>query len=207
MPAHFLDDLARRDHACALALYAVNGDAGRGVGDPVHEEVTEGRRRQYETALKAGQAWALTLQRTGGGYHSCGDLAAWVLYRLGCRDERLVNRTDDGGIRAWQPGRNVAAINGSRYYTKAGRGAVPDRGDILFLLKNGGHLAVLIEWDDAGGTVTSADYGQPYGRKRVRKLRQDGRGGWTLDGSALDGWLDLGAVEMGAEPDLSGVAS
>ena len=24
-------------------------------------------------------------------YSSCGDLAAWMLYRLGCRDERLVN--------------------------------------------------------------------------------------------------------------------
>ena len=205
MPAQFLDDLQRRDHAIALALYAVNGERGRDVGDPVHEEVTEGRRRQYETALKAGQAWALELQRRGGGYHSCGDLVAWVLYRLGCRDERLVNRTADEGKTPWQPVRNVTNITGSPHYHKAGHGAVPERGDVLFILKGSGHLAVLVEWDEAGGTVTSADYGQPYGRKRVRKLRSDGRGGWTLDGSALDGWLDLSAIEMGAEPNLSGV--
>lgn len=203
MPAHFLDDLARRDNACALALYAVNGDKGRDVGDPVHEEVTEGRRKQWEDARKAGARWAVDMR---AGYHSCGDLVAWVLTRLGCRDEALVNRTDDGGVRAWQPGRNVTNITGSRFYIRAGAGRVPERGDALFILKNGGHLAILLEWDEAGGTVTSADYGQPYGRKRVRKLRPDGRGGWTLDGSALDGWLDLGAVEMGAEPDLSGVA-
>ena len=118
LAGHFLDDLARaerRNQACALALYAVNGDAGRNVGDLIHEQVTEGRRRQWEDARKAGAAWALAMK---AGYHSCGDLVAWMLTRLGCRDEALVNRTDDGGIRAWQPGRNVTNITGSRFYRR-----------------------------------------------------------------------------------------
>jgi hypothetical protein len=65
LAGHFLDDLARaerRNQACALALYAVNGDAGRNVGDLIHEQVTEGRRRQWEEARKAGAAWALAMK-------------------------------------------------------------------------------------------------------------------------------------------------
>lgn len=201
MPAHFLDDLARRDNACALALYAVNGDKGRDVGDPVHEEVTEGRYRQWVDARARKQPWAMSMV-----YSSCGDLVAWVLYRLGCRDERLVNRTADEGQTPWMPVRNVTNITGSPHYHKAGRGAVPERGDILFTLKSGGHLAVLLEWNEAAGTLTSCDYGQPCGRKRTRAIKPDGRGGWLVDGVRLDGWLDLGAIEIGAEPDLSGVA-
>jgi hypothetical protein len=199
LAAHFLDDLQRRDMACALAMYAVNGDAGRHVGDPIHEQVTEGRRKQWEDARKAGAAWALKMT---SGYHSCGDLVAWVLTRLGCRDEALVNRTDDGGIRAWQPGRNVSNITGSRHYRRAKDGGTPQPGDALFILKNGGHLAILLGWDAEGRTVTTADYGQPYGRKRVRQLGGSA-GRWTLDGSVLDGWLDLDAVEFTAAPDLT----
>ena len=202
LAGHFLDDLARaerRNQACALALYAVNGDAGRNVGDLIHEQVTEGRRRQWEEARKAGAAWALAMK---AGYQSCGDLVAWMLTRLGCRDEALVNRTDDGGIRAWQPGRNVTNITGSRFYRRAKGGGTPWPGDPMFLLHGGGHLDILLGWDETGRTVTVAAYGQPYGRKRVRQLGgSDGR--WTLDGSVLDGWLDLDAVEFTAEPDLT----
>lgn len=201
LAGHFLDDLQRRDNACALALYAVDGDRGRDVGDPVHEEVTEGRRRQWEEARKAGAAWALAMT---AGYHSCGDLVAWMLYRLGCRDESLVNRSADGGIRAWQPGRNVSNITGSRHYRRARDGGTPQPGDVLFLLKAGGHLDVLLEWDEAGRTVTVAAYGQPYGRKKTRALRRTATG-WTLDGSVLDGWLDLDAVPIDAAPDMMGV--
>lgn len=203
MAGHFLDDVQRRENAVRLVLFAVNGAQGRGLGDPVHEEITEGRRKQWEDARRAGAAWALAMR---AGYHSCGDLVAWVLARLGCRDESVVNRTDDGGIKAWQPGKNVTNITGAKAYRKAKEGGpTPQPGDALFLLDNGGHLAVLIQWNDQAGLVVTADYGQPYGARRVRKLTKAG-GRWRLDGRELDGWLDLDAVAFEGPVDLSGVA-
>ncbi len=199
--AHFLDDLQRRELACRLARYGVGGARGRSVGDPVHEEVTEGRRRQYEIALQAGQEWARRMQSAGGGYHSCGDLAHWMLYRLGCRDERLVNRTADEGAADWMPVRNITNITGSSAYRKARNGDVPKPGDILFLMDRGGHLAVLLDWDAERGEVDTADYGQPYGCVRIRTLAPSG-GGWLLGGRPLDGWLDLDRVEWSAAPTL-----
>ena len=197
--AHFIDDLKRREYAVALARYAVNGHHGRGVGDPIHEEVTEGRRKQYEDAMRAGAEWAKKMVP----YQSCGDLIAWLLYRLGCRNERLVNRTADEGAVAWAPVKNVTNITGASGYRKAKGGAVPQPGDALFLLQHGGHLAVLLEWDEARRVAVSADYGQPYGRLRERAIGPV-HGGWTLGGVALDGWLDLDSVEWSASPDLTG---
>jgi hypothetical protein len=202
MAAHFLDDLKRREHAVALATHAVNGTLGRSVGDPVHEEVTEGRRRQWEVALRAGAAWARSMS---AGYYSCGDLAAWMLWRLGCRDESLVNRTNDGGVRAWVPGRNLTVIASSRAFTAGRPPTVPQPGDILFLNQNGGHVCVLLEWDAASGLCITADYGQPYGRRRSRRIGQRA-GAWTLDGVTLRGWLDLDGVRFTAPVNLDGVA-
>ncbi len=198
LAAHFLDDLQRRQHAVALALYAVGPRSGR-AGHPVHEEVTEGRYTQWRRARDAGQAWALRMV-----YSSCGDLVAWLLWRLGCRDESLVNRTGDDGVRDWIPGRNVSAVVGHRAYRRASGEDVPQPGDALFLQRNGGHLAILIEWDAAAGRVVSADYGQPEGLERVSKLERRG-GRWYLDGSELEGWLDLDRVTFDGPLDLSGV--
>ena len=201
MPAHFLDDLTRRDTAIRLATYAVNGDKGRDRGDPVHEEVTEGRYAQWVDAKARKAPWAV-----GMVYSSCGDLVAWMLYRLGCRDERLVNRTADEGQTPWMPGRNVTNIVSHRAYCKAGRGAEPQPGDVLYELRPaGGHLDVLESWDAAAGVAWVLAYGQPGGRRRRRSIRPDGRGGWLVDGVTLDGWLDLDGVAWAAEPDLSGV--
>ena len=50
----------------------------------------------------------------------------------------------------------------------------------------------------------TADYGQPEGARRVRKIRkQNGR--WLLDGAQLGGWLDLGAVTFDGPLNLDGV--
>lgn len=195
--AHFLDDLQRRELACRLARYGVGGARGRSVGDPVHEEITEGRRRQYEVALKAGQEWARRMQSNGGGYHSCGDLAHWVLYRLGAR-EPLTNRTADEGQTPWMPARNITNITANKAYRKARGSEKPKPGDILFV-RGPEHLAVLLEWGD--GLVVTADYGQPYGALRERKATPSG-GSWVIGGRLFDGWLDLDRVEWSAAPTL-----
>lgn len=199
MIGHFLDDVQRRENAVRLALYAVGHETGRRSGDPVHEEVTEGRYTQWKKAREAGLLWAARMV-----YSSCGDLVAWLLWRLGCRDESLVNRTGDDGQRAWIPGHNVSMVVGHRAYRRASSGGTPQPGDALFLRRGDGHLAVLIEWNEMDGVVVSADYGQPEGRRRVSKLVQRS-GRWYLDGSELDGWLDLDAVTFEGPLDLSGV--
>ena len=201
LTGHFIDDVQRRDNAVALALYAVNAPVGRHMGDPVHEEVTEGRYAQWRRARDAGQEWAKRMV-----YSSCGDLAAWMLYRLGCRDERLVNRTADEGVKDWIPGRNVSAITSHAAYRRAtGTDAAPQPGDVMFLmLPPDGHISILCEWDEANAIAITADYGQPEGARRIRKIRKQG-GRWTLDGAQIGGWLDLDRVAFDGPLNLDGV--
>ena len=92
-----------RHAAVSIARWAVDNERGRSTGDPVHEWVTEGRRKQYEDALRRRAQWALDMP---AGYSSCGDLPHFVAMLLGCRDEIVVNRGDDGGLVGWAVGRN-----------------------------------------------------------------------------------------------------
>lgn len=185
--------LRRRDLALALAAYAVNDGQGRDVGDPVHELVTEGRT-------------LANMQRRAKGspevaYSSCTDLATWVLASMGCVDESLINRSDDGGRIPWQIGASLPRLVHAPSYQPASGGGAPAPADILFLTDKGGHVCVLRVWDELAGVVTSDDYGQPYGRRRHRTLRRQG-GVWTLDGRPLGGWIDLDQVPLGGPARL-----
>jgi len=204
---YHLDEEELRSVAVKLALYAVNDDKGRDVGDPVHEEVTEGRTKEWEVAKRQGLSWALKMI-----YSSCGDLAAWLLWRLGCRDDNLMNRTNDDGIRNWIPGRNTTAITGSKLFIRGTTRSAyqPQPGDILFTMNAGGHIAIVLDWDPVRKLVTTADYGQPYGRKRVRELSQQ-NGLWYIKGktdtkaSHILGWINIASVPFVAEPDYTGI--
>jgi hypothetical protein len=148
-----------RAAAVSLATLAVDGENGRRVGDPIHEWVTEGRRQEYEWAVRNGSKWALNMEP----YSSCGDLAHWLLTMLGCRDESVVNRTDDGGVMDWMPGPNISRLVGSKFYTKGHR-VNPMLGDIIHV-SSPHHVAVLIEKKSEDKWFT-ADYGQPYGQRK-----------------------------------------
>lgn len=200
LAGHFLDTLDRRRVAVALATWAATDEQGRPrkLGDPVHEAVTEGRRSQYEAALKAGQEWARKLP----GYFSCGDLAHWLLARLGVRDERLVNRNDDGGQIPWRAAENLLRIQRHPAFVAAGGGKVPQPGDVMHILQHGGHVCVLLEWDTARGVAITADYGQPYGACKMRGFLPTASGGWLLAGAPLTGWLDLDALEYAAAVEV-----
>lgn len=190
---HFLDDLQRRELACRLARHGVNGEHGRAVGDPVHEEITQGRMRQWEEAMKAGAGWAQKMV-----YSSCGDLVHWVLWRLGVRSPSPNRDVPEDNLR-WTVGANLARLNGAAAWRAAGGGREPQPGDMLHLDQHDGHVCVLLEWGDV---VVTADYGQPYGRLRRRDRTADGGGGWRLNGKRLTGWLDLDHCEIGAAPTL-----
>ena len=140
-----------RHAAIAIAYNACRDGRGhnRAGGDPVHEHVTEGRRTQWEQARARGAAWA---QR--GTYSSCGDLAHYMLYALGCRDSRYVNRDELAG---WRVGANISMLCSSPWFLSDG---APKVGDILYVT-GPEHVCVLLSRVSDDKWIT-ADYGQPY---------------------------------------------
>lgn len=179
-----------RRAAVALANYAVDGKHGRHPPDPIHSWVTEGRREQYEQALAAGAPWAVNMSKLGG-YSSCGDLAHWLLFCLGCRDERVVNRGDDGGAKPWFPGPNISRLKGSKWYVHASENGMPADGDVLHVAPPH-HVCVLLQQVSPMQWV-SADYGQPHGELEVCQLR-DVSQGLHVRGRLLKGWVSLGLL-------------
>lgn len=177
-----------RAAAVALARFAVNAPTGRTVGDPVHEWVTEGRRKQYEDALAAGAEWAVKMA-PHGGYSSCGDEAQWLLMCLGVRDERYVNRSGDGGVHPWVSGVNIARLCALPAYVKASAGQAPRPGDITHVT-NADHVAVSESFRPDLGSASSCDYGQPHAAYRERAVVQRGAT-WIVGGRVLAGWVDI----------------
>ena len=177
-----------RAAAVALGRYAVDDGRGRAVGDPVHEQITEGRRLQYERALAAGAEWA---RKMPAGYSSCGDLAHWLLLCLGVRNETTLNRGDDGGVHPWLAGPNMSRLVRSPWYVPASERGMPDDGDILHVAAPD-HVSVLLEQVSPDQWLT-ADYGQPDGRQRVCQVR-DVSQGIMVRGRVLQGWVSLGLL-------------
>jgi N-acetyl-anhydromuramyl-L-alanine amidase AmpD len=146
-----------RTAARSLLELAVNGAAGRNEDDPFYQRVTEGR----------------DVGAMRSKYSSCGDLAHWLLYRLGVRCS-FVNRKEHRG---WTSGVNVSSLAFSPAATTPA-----DRtfgaGDILIVWNQakGTDAHVLVAIEHTGDSLTSADYGQPGGALKRRMLsRRAGR--------------------------------
>lgn len=190
--APFPDETSLRTRAVALAFEAVNGDAGRVRGDPVFEEVTEGR-----------YWWP--------GYQGCGDLPHWVLNHLGFRDEQIMNRDDDHGVVPWRVGANLSRLvyrtkSAFVWATKGPRRPKP--GDVLYVVPPE-HVCVLESLDEANGTITVLEYGEwdakkakPAARRAVHAFRNR-RGTLFVGTRVLRGWVDLaklpGLIEQSTE--------
>lgn len=185
----YLDDDEIGAAAVALALFAVDGSKGRRVGDPIHEWITEGRRKQYEVALAAGASWAKNMVP----YQSCGDHAHWLLFCLGCRNERYVNRSTDGGDHPWVASINIARLVSLPAYMDARVHPDVPPGSILHLATPD-HVGVLAALDEDKGIATTCDYGGPYGAKHERAIVRRGST-LLLGGRALLGWIDLAMIE------------
>lgn len=180
-----------RAAAVALILFAVNGPLGRKPGDPVHEWVTEGRRKHFEDALRRKEPWAVAMK---AGYHSCGDHAHFLLMCLGVRDERYLNRGHDGGIKPWLASVNLTRLQELPAYRRvsAGQPANVQPGDILHVSAPD-HVMGLVELDEDAGTITTGDYGMPHGQLVTRKFSR--RGGQVFIGDrVLRGFVDISAV-------------
>lgn len=128
---------ALRIAAVALAVHACGGEKGRSKDDPVYAEVTEWR---DVGAMRAR-------------YSSCGDLAHWMLYRLGCRAP-WVNRKDMP--MGWRVGQNVSLLT-SHGELPGGDDWDPEPGDILVIWNSpNGYDAHVCVWL-GGGEI--ANYG------------------------------------------------
>lgn len=147
-----------RAFATELIQYACGQlSGGRSESDAVYQAVTEGR--------DVGKQ-----QKT---YSSCGDLAHWLLFRMGCRS-RFINRKEHLG---WKVGANVSALAFCHLAETASEGDIYAAGDILVIWNKpkatDAHVMVVL--DHSGAKLVSGEYGQPGGAVREHSL---GRPGW-----------------------------
>jgi hypothetical protein len=139
-----------RDLATLLLRYAVAH--GGSCKDPVYASITEGR----DPGLPSNR------------YSSCGDLAHWLLMRLGVRSA-LVNRKEHLG---WAVGMNVARLAYAPMARDSSNGDVYAPGDILVIWSKpdatNAHVQCVLEHERASATsgngrLLAAEAGQSHG--------------------------------------------
>lgn len=166
-----------RELASELVMRACNAGHGRSERDPVYQAVTEGRDRPpYPNT-----------------YSSCGDLAHWMLFRLGVRLP-LVNRAEHLGFTygvnvsrlAFDPLAIVEPNTSARF-------AAGDIG-IIWSKHDGTDAHVFVFLDDQQPTALFvAEYGQPGGRVNTRRAGY-ARNGLSIGGRRLMRVLRLNEV-------------
>lgn len=178
-------ELARRA-SVAIARFAVDADGPgyRKLGDPIFEMITEGRAH-------------------APGYYSCGDLGAFTAFAVGCRDERIINRSTDGGDLPWAVGQNLGhLVFGSGTLFDHTPGDVPPLGAILYVTSPE-HVCILESWQPEIGLCTTLDYGQfdrkigVCGQRKQKSLARVGKE-WIVGGRVLKGFLDVALLPLDA---------
>ena len=185
----------------ALASYACQDEAGAWQGDAIFEEVTEGRQHQTDLQRKKDPKAA--------AYSACTDLFSWCAEALGCTDEQIVNRNDDGGRRPWVTGGGPTFIQNAPGYVYASRavraGQLPGVGAALVLL-DPWHVAILAELDLERGVCVVYEYGQfgtaPHtqlgaacGQKHTHAAKIMGTQ-LVIKGRVVGGWLPVEALPL-----------
>jgi len=125
---------------------------GRSENDAVYRQVTEGR------DVGAAQK----------NYSSCGDLAHWLLFRMGCRS-LFVNRKEHLG---WRTGMNVSALAFCKLAEEPASDDAYAAGDVLIIWSKAdatdAHVMVVLE--HRAPKLVAAEYGQPGGAVREHLL-------------------------------------
>lgn len=131
--------------AVALCEHACGYAEGRNKTDPVYIEVTEHRDGPRPIDRKS--------------YSSCGDLAWWLLFRLGLR-KPWMNRAANG---TYNIGMNVADLTGSPVTRHAMAGYSPDPGDIVEVWNlpstSDAHVTVILGPGPTADQIRTANYG------------------------------------------------
>ena len=197
------DDIALA--VCALAHYACDGDTGRIQGDSIFEEVTECRQTNTDKQ-RLTDPHAVP-------YSACTDLFSWCAEHLGCEDEAIVNRNDDGGRKDWVTGGGPRFIQSAPGYVQAPRalasGQLPACGAWLVLL-DPWHVCLLESLDLELGSCVVYEYGQfntktgkAYGRRNTHPVKRMGNQ-LVVKGRVVGGWLpseSLPLTKPGLMPD------
>lgn len=130
-------------------------------------------------------------------YSSCGDLAHWLLFRLGCR-QPWINRREHQG---WRRGLNVSLLAftapSSVRRTEPRPGSPLDTGDVLIVWGRAdgtdAHVAVVYEFTASPFRLVVAEFGQPGGHVKERALTaRDGE--LYIGQRQLQRWLPLHLV-------------
>lgn len=177
-----------RQYAVDFLNRATNGAKGVGRGSAPYERVTEGR-------------------HVLANYSGCGDLANALLYALGMRDSRYVNRKENG---AYRIGFNVAVLDSlarqlrdyaKQPLTRADVAALQP-GDITIVWNrvdtSDAHVAVVrAAPDEALAELLTADYGQGApldGKQCAREVRRTVNGDPLLGSRRLQRIISLDAA-------------
>ncbi len=167
--------------------------------------------------LKRGNYMSVVEDRNWQGYSSCADLAHWLLYRIGCRQE-WINRQEhsagDLGKDGWDVAANVSRLafsapNSVRRTPLPGIVASP--GDIFIQWNradgNDAHVFLASRETRLPGVLLVSEYGQPGGHTRDRTVAA--RDGFLFCGQRkVQRWLPLhlcvqDAAERGLLEDVS----
>ena len=144
--------------AAELVEYACGGADGRPESDLVYQAVTEWR--DFGASQRS--------------YSSCGDLAHWLLFRLGVRLPFL-NRAEHLG---WTSGANVSRLafaNVAEFDPRPDARFLPGDIGIVWSKREGtdAHVFVILE-DAQPSALLVAEYGQPGGHVRARAIGYEG---------------------------------
>lgn len=144
----FSDEAARTFAEELLSYACARWTGGRNENDPVYAEVSEGR----------------DVGAMQNRYSSCGDLAHWLLFRMGCRSA-FINRKEHLG---WRVGENISKLVSSSVAEIASPTDRYAAGDVLVIWgkpdATDAHVMVVLSHDSS--KLTSAEYGQPGGAYR-----------------------------------------
>lgn len=126
----------------------------------------------------------------GAGYSSCADLAHWLYFRLGVR-ERWVNRDEHLD---WVMGANVSKLAWSCPQARKYDGELLEPGDVIIVWSRPGDEHVICVIESHGDILYTAEYGQPGGALKTRKV-VDGKIGHRR----IQRWLPLRDVLAAAQ--------
>ena len=152
----FSEDIARTFATTFLEYACGRWTGGRSESDAVYTQVSEGR---DVGAMRAR-------------YSSCGDLAHWLLFRMGCRSA-FINREEHLG---WRVGKNISLLVSASVADEASDDDRYAAGDVLIIWSaaNGTDAHVMTVLSHDATTLTSAEYGQPGGAYREHPWTRPG---------------------------------
>jgi hypothetical protein len=144
----------------------------------------------------------------GGKGTTCGYVTPWLLWRLGSRSDRLINRSEPAEGLTYRPGMNISDIRWQPEFCLYDGKALPRPGDTFFVSDGPSdteHVGLLLEIKSDGAWVCAEagqrdDAGRQCARIVDRRLiggrlaRVDGKGTPRI----LVGWLDLDAAMSAA---------